>query len=187
MRVPVVTFGGLIRLENGLIFLFCDTHLPEWLLVQNDQSKKTTSSCFDSEGLTPNSNDSTDIIIVAIGTFWHDVTPPTQERQKHHWKWGHVRYGANSHMLWFYVLLCIPGSSDPPSTLQESPTRFPPTRPKSKAKDPTGREKDIKSKTGMKAKIKYCLGNMYRCTSRVSIVQSLQLRDHNYIFVCYTL
>nr|XP_033486629.1 ephrin-B2a-like isoform X2 [Epinephelus lanceolatus] len=36
-------------------------------------------------------------------------------------------------------------SSDPPSTLQESPTRFPPTRPKSK--DPSAKEKDITGKT----------------------------------------
>nr|XP_046246208.1 ephrin-B2a-like [Scatophagus argus] len=37
--------------------------------------------------------------------------------------------------------------SDPPSTLQESPTRFPPTRPKSKAKDPPGKDMDTQSKT----------------------------------------
>lgn len=53
------------------------------------------------------------------------------------------------------VLLYIPGSSDPPSTLQESPTRFPPTRPKSKAKDPPKTEGDIKNETGMKTKQKY--------------------------------
>ncbi|XP_008290826.1 ephrin-B2a-like [Stegastes partitus] len=44
------------------------------------------------------------------------------------------------------VLRVGQNSSDPPSTLQESPTRFPPTRPKSKAKDASTREKDIKSK-----------------------------------------
>ncbi|TDH16947.1 hypothetical protein EPR50_G00003460 [Perca flavescens] len=38
-------------------------------------------------------------------------------------------------------------SSDPPSTLQESPTRFPPTQPKSKSKDLPAKEKDIKNKT----------------------------------------
>ncbi|KAI3377545.1 hypothetical protein L3Q82_008721 [Scortum barcoo] len=43
-----------------------------------------------------------------------------------------------------YYITC---SLDPPSTLQESPTRFPPIRPKSKAKDPAGNEKDIQSKT----------------------------------------
>uniref|UniRef100_A0A668RKN4 Ephrin RBD domain-containing protein n=1 Tax=Oreochromis aureus TaxID=47969 RepID=A0A668RKN4_OREAU len=53
----------------------------------------------------------------------------------------------------------IPDSSDPPSTLQESPTRFPPTRPKSKAKDASTKEEDIKSKAGMKTNQKYCLGN----------------------------
>ncbi|XP_029986918.1 ephrin-B2a-like [Sphaeramia orbicularis] len=37
--------------------------------------------------------------------------------------------------------------SDPPSTLQESPTRFPPTRPKSKAKDPSTKQTDVKSKS----------------------------------------
>ncbi|GLD47345.1 ephrin-B2a-like protein [Lates japonicus] len=43
------------------------------------------------------------------------------------------------------VLRVGQSSSDPPSTLQESPTRFPPTRPKSKA---TSAEKnDTKSKT----------------------------------------
>lgn len=58
------------------------------------------------------------------------------------------------------ILFHVPGSSDPPSTLQESPTRFPPTRTKSKVKDPPGKEKDIKSKTGTKTKQK----NMYWCT-----------------------
>uniref|UniRef100_A0A3Q4MZJ3 Ephrin B2 n=1 Tax=Neolamprologus brichardi TaxID=32507 RepID=A0A3Q4MZJ3_NEOBR len=53
----------------------------------------------------------------------------------------------------------IPDSSDPPSTLQESPTRFPPTRPKSKAKDASTKEEDIKSKAGMKTNQKYSLGN----------------------------
>ncbi|XP_022047207.2 ephrin-B2a-like isoform X1 [Acanthochromis polyacanthus] len=43
------------------------------------------------------------------------------------------------------VLRVGQNSSDPPSTLQESPTRFPPTRPKSKAKDASTKEKDIKS------------------------------------------
>ncbi|KAM9366367.1 ephrin-B2a-like [Symphorus nematophorus] len=38
--------------------------------------------------------------------------------------------------------------SDPPSTLQESPTRFPPKRPKSKDKEASGKEKDLKGKTG---------------------------------------
>lgn len=45
-------------------------------------------------------------------------------------------------------------SSDPTSTLQESPTRFPPTRPKSKSKDPPAREEDSKGETGMKTKQK---------------------------------
>uniref|UniRef100_A0A3Q1I8T7 Ephrin RBD domain-containing protein n=1 Tax=Anabas testudineus TaxID=64144 RepID=A0A3Q1I8T7_ANATE len=36
---------------------------------------------------------------------------------------------------------------NPPSTLQESPTRFPPTRTKPKAEDTSTKEKDIKSKT----------------------------------------
>ncbi|XP_061565991.1 ephrin-B2a-like isoform X2 [Cololabis saira] len=36
-------------------------------------------------------------------------------------------------------------SSDAPSTLQESPTRFPPTPPKSKAKDASTKEEKIKS------------------------------------------
>ncbi|KAF7659451.1 hypothetical protein LDENG_00297290 [Lucifuga dentata] len=45
------------------------------------------------------------------------------------------------------VLRVGQSSSDPPSTLQESPTRFPPTRPKSSPKDPSMREKNIKSKT----------------------------------------
>ncbi|XP_063346874.1 ephrin-B2a-like isoform X1 [Pelmatolapia mariae] len=44
------------------------------------------------------------------------------------------------------VLRVGQNSSDPPSTLQESPTRFPPTRPKSKAKDASTKEEDIKSK-----------------------------------------
>ncbi|XP_059210917.1 ephrin-B2a-like [Centropristis striata] len=43
------------------------------------------------------------------------------------------------------VLRVGQSSSDPPSTLQESPTRFPPTRPKSK--DPPAKEKDVKNKT----------------------------------------
>ncbi|XP_060924724.1 ephrin-B2a-like [Limanda limanda] len=38
-------------------------------------------------------------------------------------------------------------SSDPPSILQESPTRFPPSRPKPKAKDESAKERDTKSKT----------------------------------------
>ncbi|XP_031702645.1 ephrin-B2a-like [Anarrhichthys ocellatus] len=45
------------------------------------------------------------------------------------------------------VLRVSQNSSDPTSTLQESPTRFPPTRPKSKAKDPSAKEKESKSKT----------------------------------------
>ncbi|KAL6112947.1 uncharacterized protein ACO6RY_11339 [Pungitius sinensis] len=45
------------------------------------------------------------------------------------------------------VLRVGQNSSDPTSTLQESPTRFPPTRPKSKSKDPPAREEDSKSKT----------------------------------------
>ncbi|XP_068586857.1 ephrin-B2a-like [Cebidichthys violaceus] len=45
------------------------------------------------------------------------------------------------------VLRVGQNSSDPTSTLQESPTRFPPTRPKSKSKDPSVKEKDSKSKT----------------------------------------
>ncbi|TNN67263.1 Ephrin-B2a [Liparis tanakae] len=40
-------------------------------------------------------------------------------------------------------------SSDPPSILQESPTRFPPTRPKSKSKDSSSKEKNRKSKTDL--------------------------------------
>ncbi|KAM3877067.1 ephrin-B2a-like [Diretmus argenteus] len=43
------------------------------------------------------------------------------------------------------VLRVGQSSSDPPSTLQESPTRFPPKQPKSRAKET---EKDMKSKTG---------------------------------------
>ncbi|XP_054473917.1 ephrin-B2a-like [Anoplopoma fimbria] len=43
------------------------------------------------------------------------------------------------------VLRVGQNSSDAPSTLQESPTRFPPTRPKSKS--PSAKEKDSKSKT----------------------------------------
>lgn len=136
--------------------LFLQLILPEWLFVQNNQS-----ACFDSEGLTPNTNDSTCIIIVTIGTFWHDITPPTQEGQKHH----HTVKMRRCEVRCFYisrttVLFYIPGSLDPPSTLQESPTRFPPTRPKSKAKDPSVKESDIKSETGMKTKQKYCLENM---------------------------
>uniref|UniRef100_A0A3B5AYW0 Ephrin-B2a-like n=1 Tax=Stegastes partitus TaxID=144197 RepID=A0A3B5AYW0_9TELE len=57
-----------------------------------------------------------------------------------------LRVGQNVWCLYPYAY--IPDSSDPPSTLQESPTRFPPTRPKSKAKDASTREKDIKSKAG---------------------------------------
>ncbi|XP_056269424.1 ephrin-B2a-like [Pseudoliparis swirei] len=45
------------------------------------------------------------------------------------------------------VLRVGQNSSDPPSVLQESPTRFPPTRPKSKSKDPSSKEKNRKSKT----------------------------------------
>ncbi|XP_039987304.1 ephrin-B2a-like [Xiphias gladius] len=37
--------------------------------------------------------------------------------------------------------------SDPPTTFQESPTRFPPTRPRSKSKDTSAKEDDVKSKT----------------------------------------
>ncbi|KAI9533023.1 hypothetical protein NQZ68_026576 [Dissostichus eleginoides] len=44
------------------------------------------------------------------------------------------------------VLRVGQSSSDPPSTLQESPTRFPPTRPKSK--NPSAKDKDIKSTNG---------------------------------------
>uniref|UniRef100_A0A3Q0T918 Ephrin B2 n=1 Tax=Amphilophus citrinellus TaxID=61819 RepID=A0A3Q0T918_AMPCI len=59
------------------------------------------------------------------------------------------------------VLRVGQNSSDPPSTLQESPTRFPPTRPKTKAKaeDTSTKEEDIKSKAGTKTHQKYCLGN----------------------------
>ncbi|KAM8893664.1 ephrin-B2a-like [Spinachia spinachia] len=45
------------------------------------------------------------------------------------------------------VLRVGQNSSDPTSTLQESPTRFPPPRPKSKSKDPPAREEDSKSET----------------------------------------
>ncbi|KAM6950711.1 ephrin-B2a-like [Lycodopsis pacificus] len=45
------------------------------------------------------------------------------------------------------VLRVSQNSSDPTSTLQESPTRFPPTRPKSKSKDPSAKEEESKSKT----------------------------------------
>ncbi|XP_037607352.1 ephrin-B2a-like [Sebastes umbrosus] len=45
------------------------------------------------------------------------------------------------------VLRVGQSSSDPPSTLQESPTRFPPTRPKSKSQDPSPKEEDPKNKT----------------------------------------
>ncbi|XP_068595205.1 ephrin-B2-like [Brachionichthys hirsutus] len=45
------------------------------------------------------------------------------------------------------VLRVGQSSSDPPSTFQESPTRFPLTRPKPKAKDPPGLDRDMKSKT----------------------------------------
>ncbi|KAF3686552.1 Ephrin-B2a Precursor [Channa argus] len=44
------------------------------------------------------------------------------------------------------VLRVGQNSSDPPSVLQESPTRFPPTRPK--AEDSSTKDKDISSKTG---------------------------------------
>ncbi|XP_024151627.1 ephrin-B2a [Oryzias melastigma] len=43
------------------------------------------------------------------------------------------------------VLRVGQNSSDPPSTLQESPTRYPPTPPKSKAKDASMKEKNIKN------------------------------------------
>ncbi|XP_061565982.1 ephrin-B2a-like isoform X1 [Cololabis saira] len=43
------------------------------------------------------------------------------------------------------VLRVGQNSSDAPSTLQESPTRFPPTPPKSKAKDASTKEEKIKS------------------------------------------
>ncbi|XP_029902695.1 ephrin-B2a-like [Myripristis murdjan] len=49
------------------------------------------------------------------------------------------------------VLRVGQSSSDPPSVLQESPTRFPPKQPKSRAKDPFVKEKDMKSKTGSEA------------------------------------
>lgn len=45
------------------------------------------------------------------------------------------------------VLRVGQNSSDPTSVLQESPTRFPPTRPKSKDKDPSAKGHDRKSKT----------------------------------------
>ncbi|XP_060891964.1 ephrin-B2a-like [Labrus mixtus] len=45
------------------------------------------------------------------------------------------------------VLRVGQSSSDPPTTLQESPTRFPPTKPKAKAKDPSVKEEDTKSTT----------------------------------------
>uniref|UniRef100_UPI0037E88CDF ephrin-B2a-like n=1 Tax=Semicossyphus pulcher TaxID=241346 RepID=UPI0037E88CDF len=46
------------------------------------------------------------------------------------------------------VLRVGQSSSDPPTTLQESPTRFPPTRPKAKASDPSEKkEEDITSTT----------------------------------------
>uniref|UniRef100_A0A3Q1EDH4 Ephrin B2 n=1 Tax=Acanthochromis polyacanthus TaxID=80966 RepID=A0A3Q1EDH4_9TELE len=56
------------------------------------------------------------------------------------------------------VLRVGQNSSDPPSTLQESPTRFPPTRPKSKAKDASTKEKDIKSTAGTNTDQKYYAG-----------------------------
>ncbi|XP_004067193.2 ephrin-B2a [Oryzias latipes] len=43
------------------------------------------------------------------------------------------------------VLRVGQNSSDPPSTLQESPTRYPPTPPKSKAKDASVKEKNIRN------------------------------------------
>ncbi|XP_075876431.1 ephrin-B2a-like isoform X2 [Nelusetta ayraudi] len=42
------------------------------------------------------------------------------------------------------VLRVGQNASDPPTTLQESPTRFPPTRKKPKVKDPPEKEKDVK-------------------------------------------
>lgn len=50
------------------------------------------------------------------------------------------------------LLLYITDSSDAPSTLQESPTRFPPTLPKSKAEDASTKEKNIKSKAYIEEK-----------------------------------
>ncbi|XP_034536409.1 ephrin-B2a-like [Notolabrus celidotus] len=47
------------------------------------------------------------------------------------------------------VLRVGQSSSDPPTTLQESPTRFPPTKTKAKAKDPSGKEEDTESKTDL--------------------------------------
>ncbi|CAJ1049845.1 ephrin-B2a-like [Xyrichtys novacula] len=47
------------------------------------------------------------------------------------------------------VLRVGQSSSDPPTTLQESPTRFPPTKPKSKAKDPSVKEEDAGSETDL--------------------------------------
>lgn len=49
------------------------------------------------------------------------------------------------------ILLHVPDASDPPTTLQESPTRFPPTRKKPKVKDPPEKEKDVKGKSGAKS------------------------------------
>ncbi|XP_034730691.1 ephrin-B2a-like isoform X1 [Etheostoma cragini] len=46
------------------------------------------------------------------------------------------------------VLRVGQSSSDPPSTLQESPTRFPPKQPKPKSKDLPVKEQDIKNKAG---------------------------------------
>lgn len=70
-------------------------------------------------------------------------------------------------------VLCIPDSSDPPSTLQESPTRFPPTRPRTKAKaeDASTKEEDMKSKAGMKTHQKYCLVESYESIIGISNTQ----------------
>ncbi|KAM9766159.1 ephrin-B2a-like [Menidia menidia] len=46
------------------------------------------------------------------------------------------------------VLRVGQNATDPPSTLQESPTRFPPTAPKSKAKDASTKEKNKKTNVG---------------------------------------
>lgn len=59
------------------------------------KQKEIIFSFFNSVGLTSSSDDST-IIVLSIGTFWHD---PTYTYCENGDMWG----GAENHKLWFYL------------------------------------------------------------------------------------
>lgn len=100
-------------------------------------------------------SDDSVVIVVCKGPCWYDVTHPT-----HHALRGTCEEALITVRWDFLCVSCsnvplyIAGASDPPSTLQESPTRFPPTQTKPKDEDSSAKGKDKKSNTGTNRKSK---------------------------------